>query len=180
MLKSIVFINILLLTMNIFSYAGENQDTTASHDLVLTIKAMTDPPYQTSWWPWAKDHFIIEASICNNGDSTWRIDGFWPCYDCNPKIFLEHLATGKEVRRTSETDIVYIRTGDYYILQSGDCYVDTLDIAEWIQYDLEKNESYRFWIEYKPWASKEGGDSTNNIPISTDSLISDTIVFIHR
>ena len=151
-----------------------------AQDLSLRITFLDDPPYKRSWWPWSKPSFRIKMSICNDGDSVWNIERIWPCYDCNPKLFLEDAATGEAAKRVSERDAFYVYgKHPLFELAPTDCYVDTIDVAEWVKYDLHRGSRYRFWIEYWVWASDDLRDSTNSVPVWRERLVSDSLEFVY-
>ena len=164
---------VVLLNVN-FSFGDD------SSDLTLRIDFLDAPPYQHSWLPWKDDHFRIVITICNSSDTTWTIDYLTPCYDCNPKFHLEESTTGKEAERVKELDVFYIvdKMKPYY-LNPDSCYIDTLDIALWIEYNLKKNQQYRFWIEYEPLVHEHQEDIIIDSPVWQKILVSDTLEFTY-
>lgn len=151
-------------------------------DLNLKIRFLDAPPYQSNWWPWSVDHFRIEASICNTGDSTWAIKSFSPCNDCNPKFHLEEVNSSTEVEREWELDIMYVFREGYlgHYLFPDSCFVDSMDVGEWIQYNIENNKQYKFWIEYVPFFSDKIINLEREYPLWQNKLVSDTLYFEHE
>lgn len=151
------------------------QDT---RTLRLNIAFLDEPPYEWHWWPWSDTYFRLEVSICNLGDSILAIPHFTPCYDCEPKNFLEAVETGQEPERTMELDVLYMLDDRlFYDLNEGNCHVDTIDFARYIEWDLSDRSTYRLWLVFNGEPNYEFADSTRTTEVWRRKLISDTLEF---
>jgi len=87
-----------------------------------------------------------------------------------------------EVEREWELDIMYVLREGYlgYYLFPDSCFVDSIDVGEWIQYNIENNKQYKFWIEYVPFFSDEFINLEREYPLWQNNLVSDTLYFEHE
>jgi len=155
-------------------------DPAVDSDMQFRIAFVDNPPYISSWWPWSDDHFRVRAEIRNVSEQVYAIEEYGPCYDCNPKFFVRSAATGEEPPRGRELDVLYVLTDSRFIdLAPGESYVDTIDIAEFVEFELERGETYRVWFEYRTWPNYQFHDTLRKTPIWREPLVSDTLAFVY-
>ncbi len=149
-------------------------------DLQLRIRFLDEPAYGHCWLPWVDDEFRVEMVIENRSNTTLAVEKSTACNDCNPTFHVESVESGTEPERLMERDVLYILSDRLFVdLEPGEVLADTIDIASYIEYDLEGGAKYRLWFEYRAWPGYQLKDTTRTAPIWTGNLISDTLEFTY-
>jgi hypothetical protein len=119
---------------------------------------------------------VIE--IRNNGDSAYAVPRQTPGCGVNPRLFVESVATNESVPKLREGDALYAIIDRAFVdLVAGGSYVDTVDIAYWIDYEFSKGNLYRLWIIYESLYGYVFDDSLRTAPVWIGTLVSDTLEF---